>query len=403
MLLVLLRASFPHRMSLLAALFLLALALLGVTGSAGAANARVGATSSYQTPPAQQSTPQPSKPILLTDPVPDPKQPGVLYFSPTGHTLRGSFLDYWNKNGGLAQFGYPLTEEFTEPLGPNNSPVMVQYFERNRFEHHPENAGTQYEMLLGTLGREFHQQDPPVQPLPSPALFFPQTGHNISGTFKAYWEGHGGLAVNGYPITEQFEERSPTDGKLYMVQYFERSRMELHPENAGSPYEVLLGQLGVQLAQKKGYPYGWYPQYGHAADFSWLAGKLKIYGDPAFFGQTNPPCAVILHDLPDARVQLNRDGESARLPPSQLAIGQALVFFGAPAPPEYQGTICSADKTAPIYIITNSQKNPANRSVQRNIVVWCLSVFYDSIEMKQTRGLFGREDNSCRINQQSFS
>src|SRR5438105_836289 len=52
-------------------------------------------------------TSQTPKPILLTDPVPDPKQQGVVWFAPTGHTLRGAFLDYWQKNGGLAQFGYP--------------------------------------------------------------------------------------------------------------------------------------------------------------------------------------------------------------------------------------------------------------------------------------------------------
>jgi hypothetical protein len=30
----------------------------------------------------------------------------------------------------------------------------VQYFERNRFEYHAENAGTRYEVLLGLLGRQ---------------------------------------------------------------------------------------------------------------------------------------------------------------------------------------------------------------------------------------------------------
>src|SRR5262249_29825445 len=30
----------------------------------------------------------------------------------------------------------------------------VQYFERNRFEYHPENKGTQYEVLLGLLGTQ---------------------------------------------------------------------------------------------------------------------------------------------------------------------------------------------------------------------------------------------------------
>ena len=57
-----------------------------------------------------------------------------MYFSQTGHTLRGKFLDYWQENGGLSQFGYPLTEEFFEPDGPDNTFLQVQYFERNRFE-----------------------------------------------------------------------------------------------------------------------------------------------------------------------------------------------------------------------------------------------------------------------------
>jgi hypothetical protein len=34
----------------------------------------------------------------------------------------------------------------------------VQYFERNRLEYHPENAGSKFEMLLGLLGSEAFQQ-----------------------------------------------------------------------------------------------------------------------------------------------------------------------------------------------------------------------------------------------------
>jgi hypothetical protein len=33
----------------------------------------------------------------------------------------------------------------------------VQYFERNRFEYHPENAGTPYEIQLGLLGGDLLQ------------------------------------------------------------------------------------------------------------------------------------------------------------------------------------------------------------------------------------------------------
>jgi hypothetical protein len=205
--------------------------------------------------------------------VPDPKQEGVRWFAPTGHTLRGAFLDYWTRYGGLEQFGYPLTEEFYEPVGEDNKQYRVQYFERNRFEHHPENAGTPYEVLLGTLGRDFRQQDPPAQPLPAPAVYFRETGHNLSGVFKEYWDTHGGLFVHGFPITEAVMERS-TDGKEYLVQWFERSRFELHRENR-PPHNVLLGLLGRQLSEKKGYPFGWYPLYGYAGDYSWFAGYFR--------------------------------------------------------------------------------------------------------------------------------
>jgi hypothetical protein len=80
-------------------------------------------------------------------------QDEVRYFPETGHTLRGRFLDYWNTHGGLAQQGYPLTEEFTETSALDNQPYTVQYFERAVYEYHPENAGSVYEVLLTQLGK----------------------------------------------------------------------------------------------------------------------------------------------------------------------------------------------------------------------------------------------------------
>ena len=64
---------------------------------------------------------------------------------------RDRFAAYWEANGGLAQFGYPLTEEFTERL-ENGRTYTVQYFERARFEHHPKNAYPD-DVLLGQFGR----------------------------------------------------------------------------------------------------------------------------------------------------------------------------------------------------------------------------------------------------------
>lgn len=195
-----------------------------------------------------------------TAPVADPQAPDVTYFPATGHTLRGLFRAYWQAHGGLAQFGYPITEEFAEKNATDGRVYTVQYFQRNRFESHPENAGTPYQVLLGLLGRtlttsltdEQRAAFSRLQQGPAGALFFPATGHSLAPDFRAYWEGHGGLAVYGYPISEPFTENSLTDGQPYLVQYFERNRLELHPE-LPEEFRVSLGLLGVDLLRSRGW------------------------------------------------------------------------------------------------------------------------------------------------------
>ncbi len=167
------------------------------------------------------------------------------YFAESGHSLAEPFKGYWEKNGGLAQFGYPLTEPFTERSIDDGKEYTVQYFERARFESHPEAPDPQYRVLLGFLGKGFHPPDPAVKAKEG-ARFFAETGHNVGGAFRARWEAGGGLAIYGLPISEEIKEISPIDGKTYTVQYFERARFEYHPENT-APYDVLLGQLGRQL------------------------------------------------------------------------------------------------------------------------------------------------------------
>lgn len=71
---------------------------------------------------------------------------------------------------------------------------------------------------------------------------FSETSQCISGRIREYWEQNGGLPVFGFPTTAQKEEQ--VEGKPFQVQWFERNRLELHPENA-KPYDVLLGRLGV--------------------------------------------------------------------------------------------------------------------------------------------------------------
>ena len=65
----------------------------------------------------------------------------------------------------------------------------------------------------------------------SNSRLFPETGKTVKGRLLDYWNRNGGLAQQGYPISEEMQERSDTDGKTYTVQYFERAVFELHPEN----------------------------------------------------------------------------------------------------------------------------------------------------------------------------
>ncbi len=169
-------------------------------------------------------------------------------FTETGHTVSGKFLDYWNNHGGLAQQGLPLTEAQNEVSPLDGKTYLTQYFERAVFEAHPENQAP-YDILLSLLGSLRYQQKftsgAPSQKVSTEvgAVKFPQTNHTVGGKFLAYWNSHGGLMQQGYPVSEEFTEVSDLNGKPYTVQYFERAVFEMHPENQ-APNDVLLSQLG---------------------------------------------------------------------------------------------------------------------------------------------------------------
>lgn len=83
----------------------------------------------------------------------------TTFFPETGHSLGGAFLQFWQRNGGLATFGYPISEEFAETSDQDGQSYAVQYFERARFEFHPEQA-PRYQVLLGHLGRQYLAANP---------------------------------------------------------------------------------------------------------------------------------------------------------------------------------------------------------------------------------------------------
>ncbi len=190
----------------------------------------------------------------------------IMCFPETGQCIAHGFKNFWMMNGGLPVFGYPLTGEITERNPDTGQSHTVQYFERQRFEYHPNNPEP-YKVLLGHLGvadaeRRGLQGSPHFTPRAgnenSPnCTFFRETGHQACGLFRSYWSSHGldlgepgmsfreSLALFGFPVSAEFTD--PETG--LMTQYFERARFEHHPNNP-KPFKVLLGRLGPQVLER---------------------------------------------------------------------------------------------------------------------------------------------------------
>ncbi|MDQ3549008.1 MAG: cellulase family glycosylhydrolase, partial [Chloroflexota bacterium] len=196
---------------------------------------------------------------LLFQPAATSAQDGAVYAPETGFWVDPLFAEYWERNGGLMTFGYPISRVFYQ------DGLHLQYFERAIFEHHENEAGDWKVMLvrLGALNTTERRQDvtdtPFVYRAADPVLdeggvYFSETGHALSATFRDYWERHGGVQTFGYPLSDEFLEPSIEDGVLRPVQYFERARFEWHDEFAGSVFEVLLGHLGREALAARDVP-----------------------------------------------------------------------------------------------------------------------------------------------------
>lgn len=170
------------------------------------------------------------------------------YFVETGHYVCDEFLEFYDTRGGSEIFGFPLTEAFKDPaLG-----LRVQYFQRARMEWHPNNPAP-YKLQLGLLADEligklgYHFPHPLPEQIPpfnnDVHHYFSETGHVVSHSFLKYFREKGGVDIFGYPRSEFMYE----DG--YVVQYFQRARMEWHPEFAsGSRMRLTnLGETYLEL------------------------------------------------------------------------------------------------------------------------------------------------------------
>jgi len=162
------------------------------------------------------------------------------FFPETGHWVSGDFLaKYESVPNPELVFGMPLTGQFRAA----DIAYDVQYFEKVRFELHPDST-LDLRVVISPLGEYLYAIDPPgtgqtAAVNEATCKRISADGLPVCNSFLRFFNANGGIALFGYPISEA-EWR---DG-MY-VQYFERAIFEWHPElPPGQDQRVILGNAG---------------------------------------------------------------------------------------------------------------------------------------------------------------
>ncbi|MCL5961133.1 MAG: cellulase family glycosylhydrolase [Chloroflexi bacterium] len=141
-----------------------------------------------------------------------PDNPNNRFFPEASHSLSFGFKNFWDAHGGLPIFGFPISEEFDERNPDNGQTYTVQYFERARFEYHPEFAGTPYEVELGRLGAQLSSRLSPTLlirtvpiPGPRPPATFPLVGPHLGYGMNVFLPGQDADRVLGLVKSAGFD------------------------------------------------------------------------------------------------------------------------------------------------------------------------------------------------------
>ncbi len=190
-----------------------------------------------------------------------------VYVRATGHTLRGSMLDYWRANGASYVYGNPISEPFASDDG-----YYSQAFERGIFQYRYEFQDTEdpimrlmpigYRTLkldrneTGAAGRRLQgggdRQSARWQPL-SPnsgsaqkatnegGFYDEYTGHTVTGAIADWYYNIEGGFYLGSPISQALKSRGAT------IQYFEGGLLVRDTNNV-----VALAPLPAETAPRLG-------------------------------------------------------------------------------------------------------------------------------------------------------
>lgn len=164
-----------------------------------------------------------------------------VYVEESGHTLRGSMLDYWRANGGASVLGYPISEPFGSAEGRYS-----QAFEAGILQFYPEylwtDAPYMETMPIGRRAldaqvgnfrrdgrRDFGGGDPrtyawrPVAPdgnaaakaIEQGGFYAEASAHTVRGDFADWYDRVEGPYYLGDPLSQPVRQRG------MLVQYFE--------------------------------------------------------------------------------------------------------------------------------------------------------------------------------------
>lgn len=127
--------------------------------------------------------------------------------------LASEFQPFYLVHGGERTLGPPISAAFQV------SGLTQQCFVGGCLEYHPQ-LDPDRRVILSALPAEIRYRPSPSQEggTMDDGLYFPETGHSVSGAFHHFFDSYGGVHFFGYPVS-QVEVRSESQ----LVQYFERA------------------------------------------------------------------------------------------------------------------------------------------------------------------------------------
>jgi hypothetical protein len=170
-------------------------------------------------------------------------------FRETGQCINASFRRFWEQNGGLRIFGFPIQSQIGTTIDGRRA--TSQLFERARFQQFVDvrnapvtlgNVGIEALELQGIYWQDFAPIYDPDAVARGECTYYGATNHAVCYGFRDFYNRNGGNRIFGNPISDEIVEGDR------VIQWFERGRFEYYlydPQLAR--LGVLLGLVGTEL------------------------------------------------------------------------------------------------------------------------------------------------------------